>query len=229
METKNQQTPPQVTTKKKKIKWWWIALAAFFVYLIIFTAIGEKRADEIAQSEEEIVEELTPQYTKEDLAEINERISILSKNFNVKTDEFEGVSWVKPNSAPDTHRKNWVYMYFMTKNGKPSNLRLVIQYYASDWLFIKNVKFLINEQTYDFNLKFDRDNSGGMIWEWADVSANNDAFNLLLSLNNDIKMRLEGKTYHDDRTLSKKEVDAIHQTIDYYTTLKEFYEISESL
>ena len=101
-------------------------------------------------------------------------------------------------------------------------MRLVGQYYANDWLFIKNATFLVDGQTASFAPDMERDNSGGKIWEWFDMSVSNPEVLVpyaMLIDGKEAKVRYTGNQYYNDRNISQKELKAIKDTHDYYIAL----------
>lgn len=125
-------------------------------------------------------------------------IAKLAPLFAESTDEFQGTTWVKPKSAPKYRNQNGVYMYFALNNGVASNLRLVMQYEGSDWLFVKHVISLVNGGKYEYDINFERDNDS-RVWEWADVSAVNSSLSFALEVAEEVK--LDMRTRNITRTL----------------------------
>lgn len=221
--------PTSNKPKKKKGKGCLIAIA-IFVGLAIIGAIfsdDEKQSsydnDKIASDSSEIISEdavVEDPVSLIDSAKVKE----LKPFFNEKKDEFNGVTWVEPKSRPKYINKNGICTYFcLDKNGKPSNLRFLIQYFAEDWLFIHSYTFLIDGNTYTFsNPDMERDNDS-KIWEWSDtgVAQSGEVAQILYAIKNakEVKIRFHGKQYHKDKTLSQKDIKAITQPIEYFEAL----------
>lgn len=152
------------------------------------------------------------------------KVKSLEKYFTVEKDEFskDQSKWYKPKSAPKYTNRNALYCYFQVVNGKAENLRLRLQYFASDWLFINTVQFSIDGKAYEYTPSdVDRDNGSGDIWEWFDENISGGDKDLIRALANakSAKMKLIGQSYHDVKTISSSQISAIKNTIDMYNAL----------
>ena len=79
------------------------------------------------------------------LDSINKLKKSYENKFTFKKDEFSDQVWVEPKSSPKYRTRNGIYCYFTMENNKPTdNFRFVFQYYAEDWLFIRNIIFIVN-------------------------------------------------------------------------------------
>lgn len=154
-----------------------------------------------------------------------EVIARVSKSFNEAKDEFSNKSWVKPKSAPKYTNRNGVYCYFATEDGKAvNNFRFVYQYYADDWLFIKNMIFNIDDENITITPDMETDcGNGGMIWEWCDklvTTTSSDGiteeFIKKIANANSVKVKMNGRQYYDTRTLTKEQIKSIKDTYDYF-------------
>lgn len=153
------------------------------------------------------------------------KVKDLSKYFRQKKDEFsnENKIWYEPNSAPQYTNRNGLYCYFQTENGIPSNLRLRFQYYADDWLFFSRIQFAIDGKAYEYipdGTETDSGN-GGKIWEWCDQPLSQADKELIYALANakSAKMKIIGRQYHDQKTISQEQINSIKQTLDLYNAL----------
>lgn len=99
-----------------------------------------------------------------------------------------------------------------------------MSYKGDDWIFFESAYL-----SYDGNTRqvfFDRydekesDNSGGEVWEWIDVSVDDDLLSFLKEMVNgkQLKMRLSGK-YTKTRNLSTKEINEIKDALLAYDVL----------
>lgn len=231
METNPNVAPPPVpqmphSPKKKKGKGCLIALAIFFGLGIIGAIFsdGDKNLHSKGEKTDsaEVVDgkgALTDNTPQVDSVKIKE----LKPLFNEKKDEFKGVTWIEPKSAPKYRDVNGYYTYFdVDKNGKPENLRLVIQYYAKNWLFIQNYTFLIDGETYNFTPPSVEHDNNSMIWEWSDTSTENgEVAQILNAIKNakEVKIRFNGRQYQEDKTLTPNQLQSIKQPIEYFEAL----------
>ena len=166
-------------------------------------------------------------FVKDSLERIEEakRAEFVKKNkskFREKEDEFKGVTWIYHKSSPQYTNRNACYFYFYIKEGKASNFRFRFQYYDDDWLFIKNMIFRINdEENRTIVPDMERDNARGYIWEWCDMYYSEVGLPFITELANanSVKVKLNGSQYYDTRTLSKEQIKAMKETLEYYYAL----------
>ena len=214
---------PKFPQKKSKKKLWlWIAIG-FVAIFIILPAIFSDSADEKAADKNKAEE-------KEQVAEKSkptgdpEKAKSMANLFTEDKDEFQKLSWIKPKSKPRYRSQTGVYTYFAMQDSVPQNFRMVIQYGADDWLFIKSYTFLIDGKTYDFipdEVKRDNDSR---IWEWSDtyVADSPELIVILAKIKEskgDVKIRFNGDTYHRDYTLTKNDINSLIQPLEYYEAL----------
>lgn len=154
-----------------------------------------------------------------DSAKINE----LSKLVVESTDEYNSITWVKPKTAPKYRSSNGIYCYFGKEGARPLALRLVIQYYNDDWLFISHYRFVIDGKTYSFfpdDVKSDV-GYGGKIWEWSDdrlVSSDKELIEALANAKS-AKMKLVGRQYYDEKTITAKQLTEIKNIYELYKAM----------
>ena len=126
----------------------------------------------------------------------------------------------EPKTSPNFRNANGFYCYFGTKNGAPEVLRIVHQYYADDWLFIRKYKFSIDGNAYSYTpIDVKTDNGdGGMVWEWSDEAVDSEAKDVLNALINSksAKIRLEGRQYYDTKSITSTQIKSIKETIELY-------------
>lgn len=137
-------------------------------------------------------------------------------------DEFEGYTWVQPKSRPIYRNQNGFYCYFQkSKDNKVSNLRFVGQYEDEDWLFINHVKFNIDGVVWDYTPKKINKDNDSRIWEWFDDDVNSSNALLIEAISNAkvVNVRFIGRQYHDERKMSKNNIQSIRNTLEYYKAL----------
>jgi hypothetical protein len=150
--------------------------------------------------------------------------TIVPNNFRVESDEFKKTSFYSHPLTPKYNNIDWIFPY-IGKNGNNIYLRLKLQYEDDNWLFIKKVQFLIDGEVVDFaSGNFDRDNDGGRIWEWADMSVGESTIKILemISESSSAKVRYTGAQYYDDREITSREKRVIRQTLMVYNKSQEF-------
>jgi hypothetical protein len=157
------------------------------------------------------------------------KVKDLTKYFRQRKDEFSNDNkiWYEPKSAPQYTNRNGLYCYFLTENGIPSNLRLRFQYYAEDWLFFNRIQFAIDGKAYEYIPADTETDSGdgGKIWEWCDHSLSEADKELIYALANakSAKMKIIGRQYYEEKTVSQEQIKSIKQTIDLYNALGGLY------
>ena len=181
---------------------------------------------------EEISKENLTGKTTENEVELNlntnlsePEINALKSNFRIKKDEFDkdATIWYIPKSAPSFVNENAFYCYFGITDGKVTPLHLISQYYADDWLFIKEYKFSIDDKSYSYipyRIKTDN-GDGGMIWEWSDEIADNNINNILKAIINskNAKIKFEGKDYYKIKNITSAQIKSIKETIQLFISL----------
>lgn len=220
---------PPMLPKKKKGKGCIIAVG-IFVALMIIGAIFSDGDDKAKSDSDTLAPDSTEVVTgdvvgQSDVVTVDSaKIKELRPFFTEKKDEFKGITWVEPKARPKYANANGICTYFsLNSEGKPENLRFLIQYYADDWLFIYSYTFLIDGNTYTFsNPDVERDNNS-MIWEWSDtgVAQSGEVAQILYAIKNakEVKIRFNGRQYHKDKVLTQKDIKAIQQPIEYFEAL----------
>lgn len=140
-------------------------------------------------------------------------------------DEMRDIVFYEHPTTPKYRNSNSIHLYFgKAKDGRLTDVRFVMQYHADDWLFIQKAwakadgKIIELPSTRKFS-GWERDNSGGRIWEWSDAALSNPgeiaAIRQLSSAKNVI-IRFEGRQYYADVKLSAKQLKAMRDIISAY-------------
>lgn len=139
-----------------------------------------------------------------------EELSKILSNMTKEHDDITNITWYRDKSSPKYANANGFYLYF-----SKDTLRLNIQYYADDWLFIEKVIIKTDTTTHTIKPKFERDNSSGKIWEWADLYVDKSGMAIIEDIINssNVKIRYEGSKYYKDITLSEKQKKALKDTL----------------
>lgn len=123
-------------------------------------------------------------------------------NMKTSTDEISGITWVSHRSAPVLAK--YASVYFGSNKDRAANypLRLRLQYYGDDWLFVRSVTVKADDKVYELGtLDFERDNSSGSVWEWGDVPVKDHVMLNHWMTAKRVVIRFNGDKYHDDFTL----------------------------
>jgi hypothetical protein len=239
METKNQNNMENIQNKveKKKMKKGakiFLIILSLFVFGQCMRICGSSE-NEVENTESTVFNEysiIPDSMIEEESVVVEESISRidsvkikeLKPYFREKKDEFRGVTWIEPKSRPKYTNMNGICTYFcVDENGKPGNLRFLIQYFAEDWLFINGYTFVIDGKRFTFsNPDVERDHNHN-IWEWSDtsVSSDNEVYQILSAIREakEVKIRFHGRQYNKDKTLTQKDIKAITQPIEYFEAL----------
>jgi len=153
-----------------------------------------------------------------------------NKRLRVVKDEFKpDYEFYYPVNAPKYTNVNWIYPY-LGRTDDQVWMRFKIQYKADSWLFINKVSALVenaNDEKEVIELYsgtgFERDNSGGEIWEYIDLEVNDLLYLKLLKLNSakSVKIRYDGSQYYNDRNLTANEKRALSDIIEIYKEVRQ--------
>ena len=138
----------------------------------------------------------------------------------VNKDQVKGISWYYDKSSPKYVNANGFYLYVGNKKGYTPSLRLKIQYYGEDWLFIDKYFFNVDGKTWTIDpgygdIKTDNDSK---VWEWFDTSPNKNEIQLIRAIIKSKKaiMRMEGTKYYKDVTISATQKSALRRVLVIY-------------
>lgn len=153
---------------------------------------------------------------------------LIAKNFRKEYNEYDKTTYYYHKSSPMNLDADALYCYFYTRDVGSKwdrysayNFRFRIQYNDDDWLFIEKMQFLINGETVTIDpKKMEREvlGHGNGVTEWMDVQPNRDELELIkkLSRAQSAKMKLTGKHFSDERTISAKQTAALKDCIHLY-------------
>lgn len=179
--------------------------------------------DEIEKQKKKEADEAKMKAEKEAKKLEEQRMAAVGK-LKKKYDDVSGITWYKPKTFVHYNDANLTSLYIGKKEYGTPWLRLKMSYKGDDWIFFESAYL-----SYDGNTRqvfFDRydekesDNSGGEVWEWIDVSVDDDLLSFLKEMVNgkQLKMRLSGK-YTKTRNLSTKEINEIKDALLAYDVL----------
>lgn len=141
----------------------------------------------------------------------------------ISKDNVKGTIWYYDKSSPKYVNANGFFLYIGTGKGYAPTLRLKIQYYGDDWLFIDSYFFNVDGKTTSINpgygdIETDNDSE---VWEWFDTEPNKGEVELIKSIIKSKKavMRLEGSKYYKDVTISATQKKALQRVLTVYAGL----------
>lgn len=159
---------------------------------------------------------------KEEAVKNKEKAKAMLGGFRSKVDEFNDVTYYFHKTSTKYNNRNAFYCYFaMDNDGNISPLRLRVQYYADDWLFIERCEILADKDKFVYSPgTFDRDNDT-KIWETNDSPVNDITMLMLeaMSESKTVKIRFIGNQYYKDKTLSATQLKALKEVLFVYKSL----------
>ncbi|MNS62382.1 hypothetical protein D3C72_954410 [compost metagenome] len=185
--------------------------------LIVSTAQAQlKKQEEAKRLAEDKAKREAEAKKKAEQARLAQALSSMRK----KHDDIKGITWYTDKSTPKYYSERSDFHLYIGKNNhsKPW-LRMVIQYTNDDWLFIQRYIIKADGQTFEITPEpfkgVERDNGGGDIWEWYDISAGDRELEIAKAIANSKKavIRYDGKQYYNDRTISTREKQAIKNVL----------------
>lgn len=152
------------------------------------------------------------------------------KSMKIRKDKVEGITWYTPYKSLTWHK--YIKSYGGTEAplslyiGKRSTpwLRMKLYYESSDWLFVKKAIAFVDGAKLDLTYEtFERDNSGGDIWEWSDVSPTDWDLTVIERIINSKEaiIRFYGNQYYNDRVIKKRHKQALQEALDAFKLLKQ--------
>jgi hypothetical protein len=138
------------------------------------------------------------------------------------TDKVEGIDWYRDKSSPQYNNQNGFFLYIGKKAAGNPFLRLRVQYYADDWLFIESFIVVADGQRFDrVGTKFERDNASGDIWEWYDEAALAADVEMIRAViaSKDALIRFMGSQYHRDKPITAAQKAALGNVLSAYEAL----------
>jgi len=137
------------------------------------------------------------------------------------TDKIEEIDWYRDKSSPAYNNRNGFFIY-MGKHGTSDPwLRLRIQYYAEDWLFIESFILVADGQRFErTGAKFERDHDS-KIWEWYDENLSASDLQMIRAVIDSkvAVIRFNGRQYRKDKTITSAQKTALQNVLDAYKVL----------
>ena len=155
-------------------------------------------------------------YVAKSIAQIDAKKKAALGNLSKRYDAFQDITWYKSQLSPKYRNANAFYLYFGVSNGSATNLRLVIQYYADDWLFIDSARVNVDGEIYsvggsEWEKDFDSD-----IWEWSDEPLSDRSLIEAIIKSKTSVIRFDGTQYYGTRTISSSQKRALQDVLDAF-------------
>ena len=152
------------------------------------------------------------------------KINKLKQNMRFRYDKVEDITFIQDKTSSRYVDTNSFFLY-IAKFKTGSNIWLRISYTGDDWIFFDTITFNIDGQKKDIYLNYYdvvRDNNNGVVWEYINLKYddNKDLINEIIKSKSAI-MRLSGKNYHHDKTISNSEKQALKRVLEYYNIINE--------
>lgn len=218
--------------KPKRIRDVWIFLGLIIVVGLFAWVASKKggsdhkealRQDSIAAVKAQVADSLDQIRVDSARMEISEILSGLRK----ETDDMRNLSFYYDKSSPKYLNQNAVFCYLAENKGRYS-VRMKVQYFSDDWLFINKYIFKADSALFNYPLIRRADGeviSGGII-EWIDVLVEDLEIKIMeaVSEGSECKVRYSGKEFHKDRVITSKEKAALKKFVRLYKLIQSVQE-----
>jgi hypothetical protein len=161
---------------------------------------------------------ISQQDKKDRIAFASKKLSPLIKN----CDDFKKLCFYRHKNNSKYRNSNDFGIYI----GESENdyyLRLKIQYFAEDWLFVNSVQVKADTSVFEIPVEaFETDHDGGEIWEWSDTEVDTYLLSILetISQAKTVKIRFNGRQYYKERILSPAKIKALKEVLSIYNSIK---------
>jgi PBP1b-binding outer membrane lipoprotein LpoB len=151
------------------------------------------------------------------------RIVAATGKMKAKTDDIRAVTFYKDKTTADASLSSQFHTYIGQKD-KRVWLRLFIQFYGKEWLFVRSFTVKAGSQVYDITPRYDefeRDNSAYSVWEWYDGAVTSKEIQIIKAVIAADKpvVRFNGQTYYSDYTITAAEQKALQNVLDVFVAL----------
>lgn len=147
-------------------------------------------------------------------AEERAAFAVIDRSLKKEVDEFKGITWITHKAEPVLGKK--MALYFGVKNNSAAGmpLRLKFQYYSDSWLFVRGVTIKADDRVFNLPATdFERDNSGGSIWEWSDESVSDFTMLDAVLAAKKVTIRFDGRQYYSDFVLPQAQKTAMKEVM----------------
>ncbi|NOT66225.1 MAG: hypothetical protein HOP06_09415 [Methylotenera sp.] len=145
----------------------------------------------------------------------------MSTSFNKEVNKVEDIKFYHHKSFRSSYKTS-ISPYIAASLDASSDshlLRFMFMYYGSDWLFVKKLEVKCGGERFTIPFEYSevkRDNGGGDVREWVDMPATTEQMGLLrcaANTENEVFYNIEGNDYRKEVTMSKKQQEAIKETL----------------
>lgn len=206
----------------------WLLTAAVVLGVVLGVVIPkpeieqkERYVDTPAYQNQQILSvEQEPELSAAEINRIREAGEAALENMYLKEDNVSGNAFYHPNAYPQYVNIRSYVLPYIGRNDQNYWLRLEYNYTGSRWVFWEELTFLVDDcryyRSFDY-LDIHRDNNTD-VWEYADVSPDEDDIALLrrIANSNETIVRFEGDDRHYDLTISEEDKQAIKDVLDAY-------------
>jgi hypothetical protein len=211
----------------------WIQIVIVLVLLSLFGAIsgsGSTSTDSVSTpaASSEPSSSAQPEVTSTPTDSAKPAVSsaefktALSKMRVVK-DAVKNLKFYYDKSSPRYVNANGFYLYAGQEAGSDPYLFLGIQYFGSDWLFIQSYFFNVDGETYEITPNYGDINTDNDtdVWEWYNEPATDANIEMVQKIVDSKKtiLRLEGRQYHKDVTITQAQKAAFKNVLSVYQGL----------
>ena len=142
--------------------------------------------------------------------------------FRYDYDEVEDRYFIKP--TINIRNLDDEALFYIGINRTNVWLRMKIKYYGDDWLFVDSYKIAADSLRWQSpKLNFQRDHSGGNVWEWIDTAPTEEDIRNMEALSTAANpiIRFQGKQYYSDFKLSTKQQKDIRAVLALFRSLEQ--------
>jgi len=107
----------------------------------------------------------------------------------------------------------------VTREG--ATLRMIVRYNADNWLFVERYTLAVGDERFQQRADFRRDNAGGRVWEWIDISPTPEQMSLLrqVAASDDATLRFYGRDYYRDQDIDREARRDLTKMLELYRIL----------
>ena len=145
------------------------------------------------------------------------------KGMRHEVDEISDYTWYYPKSFPQHVNTRSYFLPYLSVNKETGrvNMRLKIDYVADDWIFWEDLTISVDGKKHEMSFNYydvKRDAHYGDIWEYVDISCDEDDILLLRAIASSEKtlVRFRGDKYRKDITISEADKASIRSILNAY-------------